>query len=285
MKFTIKQFNEKYPDDTACLQAIFNLRYGHLKDCPKCKKATNFYPYKTRKAFACQWCGHGIYPLAGTIFHKSKTSLKDWFWAIYLFSTSKHGVAAKELQQKLGVTYKCAWRMGKQIRTLFKENQIPFYGTVEADETYIGGNKHDGTRGRGTKKTPVFGMVERGGRVQAKVVKGVDRYTLMSELKKQVKPGTKLMTDEWPSYSTASQFFKHSTIKHKIKRYVDGDVSTNAIEGFWSQLKRSIDGTHHVVSPKYLQSYVDEFAFRYNRRFSEVPVFDDLIGQALLHVE
>jgi transposase-like protein len=285
-KFGLQDFLEKFPNDEACLKHIYNIRYGHLKACPKCnKQGAKFHPYKDRKAFSCQNCGFDIYPLANTIFHKSSTSLQKWYLAIYLFSVSKNGVAAKELERELKVTYKTAWRIAKQIRTLFKENNIKFFGTVEADETYIGGRKRGGPKGRGTKKTPVVGVVQRKGKLHAEAVQTVDRKTLMDIIKKQVKQGTKLMTDEWPAYSKANQLYKHDVIKHGIKEYVRGDVHTNTIEGFWSQLKRSLNGTYHVVSRKYLQSYIDEFAYRYNRRNSQVHLFHLMLERALRPIE
>ncbi len=120
MKYTIKQFNEDYPNDDACLKRVFNSRYYNLKECPNCHKNTKFHRIVERKCFSCQNCAYQINPLAGTIFHKSSTSLKSWFFAIFLFSNSKNGVSAKELERHLGVTYKTAWRMAKQIRTLMK---------------------------------------------------------------------------------------------------------------------------------------------------------------------
>jgi len=119
MKYTITQFNKDFPDDDACLERMFKQRFGDLKYCPKCGAETSFYKISDRKCYSCQHCGNHIYPLAGTIFHKSPTSLKLWLYAIFLFSASKNGVSAKELQRQLGVTYKTAWRMARQIRELF----------------------------------------------------------------------------------------------------------------------------------------------------------------------
>jgi transposase len=117
--FTLQQFNEKYPDDDACLEAIFNARYGDLKTCPHCYKETKFYRIQDRKCYCCSFCGSQLYPLAHTIFHKSETPLRLWFFAIFLFASSENGVSAKELQRQLGVTYKCAWRIASKIRPLF----------------------------------------------------------------------------------------------------------------------------------------------------------------------
>jgi transposase len=267
----IKEFEAKYPTEEACLEEIFQNRYGNLKECPNCKKPTKFHRLAERKCYSCQFCGYQLHPLAGTIFHKSKTLLKDWFYAIFLFSNSKNGVSAKELQRQLAVTYKTAWRMCKQIRKLMKQDEGQLGGTgktVEADETLIGGTVDRLGSGRHLEnKTIVFGAVERKGEVKATVITDVKASTVMPLVRSMVKIGTDLMTDELHGYRRAPEFgFKHSAINHRKKQYVKGSVHTNTIEGFWSQLKRSLNGTYHSVSPKYLQTYVDEFAYRYSKR-------------------
>lgn len=116
MSMTIRQFFDIYKSDDACLEQVFNSRFGQGYECPKCKRSAKWYRIQGRPVYSCQWCGHHIHPCAGTLFEDSRTSLQSWFYALYLFSTSRHGVPAKELQRQLGVTYKCAWRMGHQIR-------------------------------------------------------------------------------------------------------------------------------------------------------------------------
>lgn len=284
-KFTIKDFNKAYPDDNACLSEIFDERYGDLGECPSCKKETKFYRIKNRKCYSCQSCGRHIYPLANTIFHKSKTSLKNWFFSIYLFASSKNGVSAKELERQLGVTYKCAWRIAKQVRLLFSEvdDEPPLGGIVEADETYIGGkssNRHKSKRGY-QRKTPVVGVLERKGKIRTKVTRDVTLASVLPLLRKCVKPKSTLMTDDFGVYDYAKEAgFDHYTIKHSYQEYVRGNIHTNSIEGFWSQMKRSINGTYHAVSSKYLQSYADEFAYRYSHRDSEFHIFPALIAKA-----
>ena len=266
-KFTIKEFNKIYPDDTACLNEIFKNRYSHLKSCPNCNKKTNFYLVKNRKCYACQYCGYQISPLADTIFHKSSTSLKNWFYSIYLFSVSKNGVSAKELERQLGVTYKCAWRIAKQIRHLFKQNKELLSDIIEIDETYIGG-KHSGKRCRGSEnKTAVMGLVQRKGNLKAQVVSNTNSNTVRSIIKDNVELGVNIVTDEYRSYNIVRKMgFNHQTVNHVKEQWANGIIHVNTLEGFWSQLKRSINGTYHCVSPKYLQSYVDEFVYRYNHR-------------------
>ena len=264
MRYTKKQFEAEYPDDDACLDAVFKNRFGDIEFCPGCGAQTNFYRVKKRQCYACQWCGYQLHPLAQTIFRKSRTSLKDWFYAIYLFSVSKNGVSAKELERHLGVTYKTAWRMAKQIRLLMAQEGAKLSGVVEADETWIGG-KHEQKRKESGKST-VLGATERGGQARAMVASGANASTAIPFVNATIEAGSDLHTDDSVIYKRAKQNFYHQTVKHSKKEYVRGDVHTNSIEGFWGQMKRSIDGTYHCVSPKYLQSYVNEFVFRYNYR-------------------
>lgn len=285
-KLTIKDFEARYPDEDTCLEDVFQRRYGHFRRCPKCERHFKYYRVKSRKCYACQYCSHQIHPLAGTIFHKSETSLKLWFYAIFLFAASKNGVSAKELERQLGVTYKTAWRMAKEIRTLFDEDGDPdgmLSDLVEVDETYVGG-KGRGKRGRGSdKKKPVVGIVERQGKIKAIVTDNVKASTVLPLITKNVRQGTKVMTDEFGIYNRVSRHgYTHQRIQHKAKRYAIGDVHTNTIEGFWGQLKRSINGTYHSVPPKYLQQYVNEFAFRYNQRNTTNHLFPTILERVAL---
>lgn len=275
MKYTIKNFQKEFPNDDVCLEHIFAQRFGDIPDFNK------YYRVKKRKCYAHSETGEQIHPLAGTIFHKSSTKLTDWFSAIYLMSQSKNGVSGKELERHLGVTYKTAWRIAKQIRQLMIQSPSMLSGTVEADETYIGGKGGNNKRGRGAeKKTPVIGLVERKGEVRATAVKNVKASTIMPLIRQNVEIGTNVMTDTFPSYNKVeSNGYNHGKVNHGAKQFTIGNIHTNTIEGFWSQLKRSIDGTFHQVSPKYLQTYVDEFAFRYNHRFSPVHLFEILMNR------
>jgi len=269
MRYTFKQFKAEYPDDDACLEAVFQQRFGDLEVCPGCSAETTFYRVKKRQCYSCKWCGHQLFPLADTIFRKTTTSLWNWFYAIYLFGTSKNGVSAKELERHLGVSYKCAWRMAKQIRLLMTQEGLVLGDNdtpVEADETYAPSRKHPMKYGR-SKKQSIFGMVERDGLVKARHVRSTGARVLLPEIQRSIAPGTHIHTDEWGAYRKLPQLgYSHTTVNHSELEYVRGTAHTNTIEGFWSQLKRSIDGTYHAVSPKYLQLYVDEFAFRYNHR-------------------
>lgn len=276
MKYTISQFKKDFPNDDKCLDYIFKARFGDIK-CPKCGK-TGFYRIKKRKCYACAWCGYQIHPTSGTIFHKSDTKLTNWFYAIYLMSKSKHGVSAKELERHLGTTYKTAWRIGKQIRSLMKQDTDKLEGVVEADETYIGGVKRlDKDQRRDTGKSIVIGVVKRGGKIKTKHIPDQQTQTLLSMLAKNVKLGSYLITDENSIYKKVPRLgLFHDSVKHFDKEYVRGDIHTNTIEGYWSFIKRSIGGCYVSVSPKYLQSYLDEYSYHYNHRTS---VFHDLLSR------
>jgi transposase-like protein len=199
-------------------------------------------------------------------------------------NTSKNGVAAREIERQTGVTYKTAWRMMHQIRKLMRpDTSTKLGGTVEIDDTYYGGKK-EGKRGRGAKgKSKVFGMVEREGEVKAEVVENLKAKTVMPIIQENVEKNSQIYSDELSSYALVTKHdFTHDVVKHAIKEYVRGNVHTNSIEGFWSQLKRSIDGTHHWVSPQHLQAYVNEFAWRYSHRKTEASLFDFLLSRAVL---
>lgn len=283
MRYTFAQFRKEYADDAACLRAVLNDRFGDT--CPKCGVVgVKWHPITGRKAFVCSECDKHVYPLADTIFRKSETSLWNWFYAIYQFSVAKNGVSAKELERTLGVTYKTAWRMCKQIRLLMEQEGSMLGGdgeTVEVDETYIGG-KHERKYGR-SKKQVVFGAVERYGRASIAHVKSSGSRVLLPEIVATVAPKTLINSDEWTAYKTLNRRgYSHTTVNHSKLEYVRGHSHTNTIEGLWSQLKRSIDGTYHAVSPKYLQQYLNQFAFHYNYR--GVATFPILLERAAKRV-
>lgn len=280
----------EFPDDAACLDWLWRFIYsedGSHAVCPKCGVVRKFHRVAKRASYSCDVCGHHIHPTTGTIFEKSSTSLALWFHAIYLMSSTRCGISAKQLEREIGVTYKTAWRMFKQIRTLLQEDEIqpPLDGKVEIDETYIGGRRRigqGGKRGRpsGTSHyVPVFGMVERKGRVAAMVVPNVKSETLMPHVTKRVLPSATVFTDELHIYTAAipKAGYAHRRIHHAQKVYVVGDIHTNSVEGFFSLLKRGIAGVYHSVSAKYLQSYLDEYTFRYNHRDDDRPMFRTLL--------
>ncbi len=284
-RYTIDTFHLEFPDDDTCLDYMFGQVYGKLAACTHCGVVNpRYYRVRGRKCYACNDCGYQLSPLANTIFHKSETPLTKWFYAIYLFGVGKNGVSAKELERHLGVTYKTAWRMAKQIRTMMQQGGSPLSGTVEADETYIGGKARQDRKF--ANKTAVVGIVEKKkdvGQVKAFATKQADATVTLPFLRANIIPGSTLHTDDSRIYSRVKRDFMHEFVNHSKFEYVKSGVHTNTIEGFWGQLKRSIDGTYHCVSPKYLQLYVNEFVFRYNYR--HVAAFRALIQVAAQRVK
>lgn len=281
-KFTTEMFDQLFPDDDACFEWLRGKLLPERIECSSCKKMGKFYRVTGRKVYACHNCGHHISPLVGTIFEGSSTSLRQWFHAIFLMAQTRTGISAKQLQRELGVTYKTAWRMFTQIRTLMHQNTGSLFGEIEADETYIGG-KRPGKRGRGAAgKTIVAGIVERGGKAVVQVVPNVQAKTLIPIIQEHIPtaPGTVIYTDEMPSYNRLTSLgYAHDTVQHAAKEYVRGAVHTNTIDGLWSNVKRGIDGVNHAVTPKYLQGYLDSYTFRYNHRDDETPMFQTVLGR------
>lgn len=284
-RYTVRQFNKDFPDADACLDYITSGLYPEWADglirCRKCGVPTKHSKIINRKAFACQVCSTHVYPLAGTIFEKSSTPLDSWFYAIYLMAQTRCGISAKQLERELGVTYKTAWRMFKQIRALFDEDGGPLQGIVEVDETFVGGKPRYRQPRKGPRlasdphaKVPVVGMVERGGEVKAWVTPDVKSRTIRPLMTEHVLPATMIFTDEARHYGLVRRSgYQHRRVNHSAKVYVDGDVHTNTMEGFWALLKTGILGTHHSVGASHLQDYVNEYTFRYNHRNDSKPMF------------
>ena len=280
---TVQEFFAQFPDDDTCLEHLMMLRFGNPLECPKCGNEGQFAKLKKLPAYACPTCGHHIHPMVGTPFERSHTPLQKWFYAMYLFTTSRHGVPAKELQRQLGVTYKTAWRMGHEIRKYMAlvDGDPPLGGHVEADEAYIGGvQPSKRQKGRAAwGKTIVFGMVERDGDAITRVVQNAGKEALMPHIARHVIPGTRISTDEFVTYQGLSKLgYPHKTVNHSKKEYVRGRTHTNTVEGLWSLLKRSIRGTHVHVSAKHLPKYLGEFEYRWNMRRAPERMFDRLLA-------
>ena len=305
-QFSLMEFMRDFPDDAACLEHLWRSRYspdGTHADCPKCEReAVAFKRYATaqgRQSWTCTACGHHVHPTAGTIFAKSSTSLHLWYYAMYLVASTRVGISAKQLERELGVSYRTAWRMLNRIRNeLMKQDDAPLSGDVEADETAWGGKPRKGEvakyaregetdlsgaggRWRQDNLETVFAMVERGGRVRASLVPSRGRTALHGEIVKFVLPGSTVFTDDWSPYTGLDGHgYTHHRIRHSEKVYVSGDVHTQTIEGFFSNLKRGIAGTYHSVSVRWLPSYLNEFAWRYNERNNPRSMFESLLDGA-----
>lgn len=280
-EYTFKEFQTEYPDDAACLRRIVEIQYGSEEThCPICDKRTQFHPMTKRRAYACQECGHHIYPCAGTIFHKSRTKLTIWFFAMYLMTSTRHGVAAKEIERQTGVTYKCAWRICHELRKLMAatDHSIggPLSGHIEIDETFVGG-KARRQADHQRNKTKVFGMLQREGRVIAGPVPDRSSFTLEGIIEENIEYGSTITTDEHGAYADLKRSYDHHTVNHSIKEYVRGAHHTNSLEGYWSHLKRSIKGTHVHISTKHAWKYIAEFSYRRNMRYSHTGMFNLLV--------
>jgi transposase len=284
-KCTFKQFQAMYPNDASCLAKLMEVNYGGAEiTCPGCGADTKFHPLAKRRAYVCQHCGHHVYPAAGTIFHKSRTNLTKWFFAMYLMTSTRHGVAAKEVERQLGVTYKCAWRMCHELRKLMASADFggPLGGPgkhVEVDETVMGGYQSNrARRAKGSNKSLVFGMVERGGRIIAGPIPNLSASTLEVIVRQHVNENSKITADEWDSYNDLKYGYDLGRVNHSKKEWVNGDDHTNTIEGHWSHFKRAVSGTHVHISAKHMWKYVAEFSYRRNYRHSHLEMFNRLVA-------
>ena len=293
---TLFEFEARFPDDGTCLDWMVARFYPNGADglipCPKCEKETKHYRVKNRTCYECQFCGHQEYPMRGTIFEGSSTSLRLWFYAIYIMASTRCGISAKTLEREIGVSYPTAHRMFKQIRTLLEQDDDRFSGTVEVDEMYFGGQgkwKHHpkGVSYRDTgrsDKSMVVGMAERGpngARISATVADPkTDGIPLAGHISKRVLPASAVFTDEAIQYWGLGRIgYQHQRVNHSQNVYVTGAVHTNTIEGFWSLVKRGISGTYHAVSTDYLQEYLNEYVFRYNNRENPDGMFDAFLNR------
>lgn len=280
-EFSVRDFFARFPDDDACLEHVMEQRYGLKGFCPVCGVETTFHRMTERKAYSGAACGHHVYPQAGTIFQDSRTPLQTWYYAIYLFIATRHGVSGKELQRQLGVTYKTAYRIGMQIRDLMEKADgfTALRGHVEIDETLVGGVK-PGNEGRKLgNKTVVLGMKQRGGRLVTEVIADVKTSTIKPVVLGTVEPGTTISTDELRSYHLLAKYgYQHSRVNHERNEWVRGNVHTNNLESFWRLFKVSVQSTHIHVSRKHMQRYLSEFSFRSNHRERGNLMFDLVIG-------
>jgi transposase-like protein len=301
---TVLQLADKLRDEADAYKFLEDLRWNGEPVCSHCgadrpyflkardgERRTRTGSTSQRRVWKCRACRKQFSVLTGTIFHGTKIPLRTWVLVVFEMASSKNGVAAREIERKYGLTPKSAWFMMHRIREAMKRDPMAglLTGRVVADETYIGGkpgNRHKGSRGRQgyTDKTPVMALVSREtGEVITKVVPNVTGANLAAAIRREVDPErVELHTDESGHYTASGLPFKaHHSVNHSQAEYVRGDVSTNQAENFFSQLKRSIDGTHHHVSVDHLPRYLAEFAFRYSyRKDTDTERMTRLIGRA-----
>ena len=268
----------RFPDHKSCIEHLEHVRWGDQGHCPHCGSL-----HVARKSdgerigrWNCHDCKSSFNVLSGTIFEKTKIPLQKWFVGIGLMVNAKKSLSAYQLGRDVELPHQTAYYMQQRIRAAMAADQAPLLqGIIEADETYVGGkprkgNKRDddtpSPRGRGTRKMPVVGAVERGGNVTARIADGVSRRTILQFLKDAVDPhGSVLITDEFKAYNAVRGRMNHAVINHSVA-YADGDIHTNTIEGFWALLKRAWYGSHHHYSRKLAPLFIAESAWKYNHR-------------------
>jgi transposase-like protein len=265
-----------FADIDVCTSFVADMIWPNGPYCPDCGCVEYSY-LKARRIWKCKACKRQYSVKVGTIFENSPLPLSKWLLAVWLIANSKNGISSYELARALGITQKTAWFMLHRIRLAMQTESFRLGGEVEVDEAFVGGKANNmhwaererkvkgGRGGKGSGKTPVLGMLERGGRVQAEVVPNVRGKTLRPRVKDSVANGATVYTDALPSYNGLGVRFTHRTIDH-AEKYVDGRVHTNGIENFWSLVKRGLYGTYVSVDPEHLFRYLDERVFTFNER-------------------
>jgi transposase-like protein len=304
--YSLREFLAEFPDDESCLVYLWRERHspdGEHAYCPKCKQGRSFKRYATkqqRQSWTCTACGHHIHPTAGTIFAKSSRPLTDWFYVMFLVSSSRCGIAAKQVERELGCNYKTAWRMLNKVRNeLMRQDDEPLNGPVEADSAFVGGRlraseqarlRAEGRSNQGpaTKdRAVIFAAVERKGRLRAAVVgSSREQANLLSAIRgtlcEFVLPRSLVFTDDWAGYNKLLKSGRYTfrRIRHSQRIYVSGDVHTNTVEGFFGHFKTDLRGTHHSVSKRWLGSYLNEWVWKWNHRDDGEAMFRSLLNSA-----
>jgi len=289
---TLRELEKAFPTEKSCIKYLEKHRWNGIiislfDPTSKIYKLADGY-------YKCKKTGKKFNVKTGTIFKGTRIPLQTWFWALYNLVNRKKGISSYQLSEDTGITQKSAWNLLKDLRSELKQSNFfkgMFKSEVEVDETYVGGsnpNRHwnkkvPHSQGRSWKdKTPVLVIKKRKGNVIAQVVPDVKRRTLEPIIIKHVEKGSSIYTDEWFAYDNLYREFNHQRVNHRKKQYANGRVSTNSAENFNGCLKRSIYGTHHWVSKKYMQIYVDEIVFRHNtRKYNKQERFDLVLGSVL----
>jgi transposase-like protein len=270
---------ERYGNEDKCRACLEELRWTDGVICPRCG-SKSISRYQDKYVFDCNSCRYQFSVIAGTIFHDSHLPLWKWFLAVYLMAESKKGISANQLKRTLSVSYKTAWYLCHRIRNAMTTNtDKQLSGTVEVDETWIGGKKKNVGHGYKGNKVLAVGAIERNGDTVLEAIKHADRETLHKFIHAHTAPDTEaIYTDEWPAYrGIADHDTRHETVNHSADEWVRGDVHTNSVENIWSLLKRSIVGSYHQVSKKHLDAYLDELEWRFNNRENPYLFRDTLL--------
>ncbi|MFC1935706.1 IS1595 family transposase [Chloroflexota bacterium] len=277
-KMNLVKLMGMFHSDERCRDLLEALRWPDGLACTRCGSVK---VWETARAqYHCGSCEYRFSVLAGTIFHDTKLSLQKWFLAVAIMVEAKKGISANQMKRVLGVSYKTAWYLCHRIRAAMGQtSRQPLSGTVEVDETYVGGKVRGKGHGYKGNKTIVAGAVQRGGDIVLQVVDDNGRHTLHGFIRNSIAPATeRIITDEWRSYrDIADHDTTHETVNHSAEEWVRGDVHTNTVEGVWSLFKRSITGSYHKLSAKHLDAYLDELEWRFNNRKNPYLFRDTLI--------
>jgi transposase-like protein len=288
MEFSLPKLMDRIPDEASAYQFLEELRWDGRPVCPHCgsvakhyfltpktgERATRTGSLTQRRVWKCKDCRKQFTVLVGTIFHGTKIPVRTWIFVVFEMCASKNGVSAREIERKYDLTAKSAWFMTHRIREAMRREPLAglLTGTIVADETWVGGktkNRHKDVGYIEDAQTPVVALVHKEtGEVRSQVARDVTGDTLRGFIEANATAeGSELHTDEWAPYRKVGQTFDaHRTVNHKSREYVRDGAGTNQIEGYFSQLKRSIDGTHHAVSAEHLDRYLAEFDYRYSTR-------------------
>jgi transposase-like protein len=275
---SLYDFLKRFPSEEDCFQYLVRTRWPDGFRCPVCGNKSAYLIEKHHR-FQCTACRHQTSVTAGTVFHRLRQPLVTLFWAVYLIATSKKGISASELQRKLAIkSYQTAWLLSHKVRSAMASSQMfPLTGDAEADETYIGGRR-PGKRGRGAAdKLPVAAVVETNGKTMGRayleILDGVSAYNLTSFLSRHLTPGVKVTTDGFLAYGFLSAYFQHTPLIRKST----GDDVLPKVHIVIANLKMWLRGTYNCLPSKHLQRYLDEFIFRFNRRWNLDTIFDKLL--------
>ena len=276
MDTNLIEMMEKFNSEERCREYIETLRWPSGVCCTRCGSVSVSKIIK-RHQFDCNDCRYQFSPMAGTVFHDTHLPLTKWFLAVYLMCESKKGMSANQVSRTLRIGYKAAWYLCHRIREAMKcDESKKLKGTIEADETFVGG-RYDKRRKRAYReKACVVGVIQRGGPVRAQKIPSRGARAIAAFVKESVEPGAQLMTDDYAGYQKVGNLYDHNTVVHSKLQYVEGLTHTNSIENFWSLFKRGLVGSFHKISEKHLDRYLDEFTYRFNGRKD-----DELFSQTI----
>lgn len=276
---SILDFQKEFSSEEKCREYLEQQRWNGTPACPFCG-SLNVHRFPNGKIFKCRekQCRNKFSVTVGTIYENTKIPLTKWFLATYILSVHSKGISSLQLATWLGVTQKTAWHLNHRIRVMLTDNAPELLdGIVEVDETYIGGSlknihakKKEALKGL-DNKTMVFGAIQRNGKLRTKVIPQTNIENISKAIEEFVAPDSFMVSDEHHAYNKVGEKYNHRKVNHRDKEYVrKGDIliHTNNIEGYWNILKKQIDGIHHSVSPKHLQRYCNESAFRFNHKES-----------------